>query len=79
MNFSIFFAKKTPFFDVAGKFKKESEIFARALYCAEFAFYSANNPRLLSLFVLIQQVQGCARKGVFKKKTPRILFWRQFL
>ena len=78
MNFSIF-SQKNVFFRWAGKFKMESEIFAHALYCAQFAFYSANNPRLLSLFVLIQQVQGCARKGVFKKKTPRILFWRQFL
>ena len=53
-EFLDFFRKKTPFFDVAGKFKKESEIFARALYCAEFAFYSAKNPRLLPLFVLTQ-------------------------
>ena len=63
---------------MAGKFKKESEIFARALYCAEFAFYSANIPRLLSLFVLIQQVQGCARKGVFKKKHQEFCFEDSF-
>ena len=78
MIFSIFFAKKTPFFDVAGKFKMESDFFARALFCAEFAFYSARNPRLLSLFVLTQQVKGCARKGVFQLKHQNFCFEDSF-
>ena len=65
-EFFDFFRKKTPSFDVAGNFKRESKSFPCYLYSAEFAFYSARNPRSLSDFVLTQQVQGCARKGVFQ-------------
>ena len=56
----------------------ESKVFARALYRAKFAFSSATNPRLLSHFVLTQQVQGCARKGVFQKKHQEFCFEDSF-
>ena len=77
-EFFDFFRKKTPSFDVAGNFKREFKSFPCDLYSAEFAFYSARNPRSLSDFVLTQHVQGCARKGIFQKKHQNFCFEDSF-
>ena len=63
---------------MAGNFKREFKSFPCDLYSAEFAFYSARNPRSLSDFVLTQHVQGCARKGIFQKKHQNFCFEDSF-